>query len=59
MIIKGYERELRNITIVGSLVGFLIAWPLIYYFSFIGAALTVTLTRVLLGISIMIAAKKK
>lgn len=59
MIIAGYERELRNITVVWSIVGFILAWPLIYYFDFIGAALTITITRVLLGISIMLVAKQK
>src|SRR5690554_2294518 len=59
MIIAGYERELRNITVVWSIVGFILAWPLIYYFDFIGAALTITITRVLLRISIMLVAKQK
>lgn len=53
MIIKGYEKDLRNITIASSLIGFLISFPLIYAYSFIGAAITITTTRALLGISIM------
>lgn len=57
MIIQGYERQLRNITFISSIAGFILSFPLIYYFDFIGAALTITFTRALLGISIMIKAK--
>ena len=57
MIIHGYEKALRNITIISSLFGFIISFPLIYYYSFIGAATTITLTRVILGLSIMYKAK--
>lgn len=57
MIIEGYEKQLRNITFVSSLIGFIISFPLIFLFDYIGAALTVTLTRGLLGIGIMWRAK--
>jgi len=57
MIIHGYERILRNITIMSSLFGFIISFPLIYYYSFMGAATTITLTRIVLGLSIMYRAK--
>lgn len=57
MIIKGYERELRNITFVVSALGFALSFPLIYYWEYIGGAITVTLTRGLSGISIMLRAK--
>ena len=53
MIIEGYERKLRNVTAVSSLIGFVLSFPLIYYFDFIGATITITLTRGILGISIM------
>lgn len=62
MIIQGYEKELRNITFVSSLIGLCLSIPLVYYYSYIGAAITVTLTRGLLGITIMFKAmhlKKK
>lgn len=58
MIIKGLEKELRNITFLCSLLGFMLAWPLVYYFSFFGAAVTITGTRALLGVSIMVKARK-
>lgn len=53
MIIKGYEKNLRNITFVSSILGFVLAFPMIYFYDFIGAAVTITLVRALLGLSIM------
>jgi PST family polysaccharide transporter len=53
MIVQGYEKQLRRITMIVSLIGFSMAIPLIYFFSFIGAAITITLTRGLLGGSTM------
>ena len=57
MIIAGYERQLRNITMVVSIIGFALSFPLIYYWGFIGAAITVTMTRGLLGFGIMFRVK--
>lgn len=58
LIIVGREKQLRNITFCCSIIGFITSFPLIYYFKFIGAALTITITRGILGISIMLKAKK-
>lgn len=58
MIIRGYERELRNITFVCSLIGFAMSFPLIYYFEVIGAAVTITVTRGILGVSVFLKAKQ-
>lgn len=52
MIIEGYEHQLRNITAISSIIGLLISFPLIYYFNFIGTALTICITRGILGLSI-------
>lgn len=52
LIIQGYEKQLRNITIFSSLIGLMISFPLIYFYDYIGAALTITITRGLLGFSI-------
>lgn len=52
MIIQGYEKQLRNITFVCSLIGFAISFPLIYFFDYIGAAITIVFTRGLLGLTI-------
>lgn len=53
MILEGYERQLRNITAISSVVGLLVSFPLVYFFDFLGAAITICLTRGLLGVSIM------
>jgi PST family polysaccharide transporter len=58
MIIQGHERRLRNITMATSLIGFCIAWPLIYYYGFVGAAITIAATRALLGVFITLTALK-
>lgn len=58
MIIQGHEKELRNITVVSSLIGFVLSFPLIYYFNFVGAAINITLTRGILGFSIMYRARR-
>ncbi len=56
MIISGYERILRNITLRWSLVGFFISFPFIYFFDYVGAVLTITLIRGLTGGNIMFTA---
>jgi len=57
MIIQGYEKELRNITFLVSIMGFALTFPLIYFYDFIGAAVTITLTRGVLGVIIMYRAR--
>lgn len=57
LIIIHKEKILRNITILSSLTGMLLAYPLIKHYSYIGAALTVLFTRVLLGTSIWLYAR--
>lgn len=58
MLVKGYDKDLRNITTICSLIGFISAFPLISLYSYVGAAITITLTRGVLGFSIMYRAKK-
>ena len=58
LIIVGKEKLLRKITLVCSLIGFFAAYPLIYYFDYIGAAITIALSRIMTGIAVYIAAKK-
>lgn len=50
LIIAGYEKKMRQITMYSSIIGFAIAIPLVYFYSFIGAALTITISRAILGI---------
>ena len=57
LILIHKESILRNITITCSLIGMLIAYPLVKYYSYIGAALTVFISRMLLGIGIWLCAK--
>lgn len=58
LIIEGYEKQLRNITFISSMFGFIISFPLIINLNYIGAALTITITRGILGISISYYARK-
>lgn len=58
LIIHHEERALRNMTFVCSLFGICAALPLVYYFTYIGAAITVLLCRGLLGIGAFVLAKK-
>ncbi|WP_182407325.1 flippase [Psychrobacter sp. GP33] len=53
LIIKGFEKELRNITFACSILGFIISIPLVYYYSYIGAALTLVATQAILGFTTM------
>lgn len=59
LIVAGRERTLRNISMVCSVAGLIMAIPLIYYYSYTGAAITILCTRVLLGLSTIWYAKFK
>jgi len=58
LIINHKEKPLRNLTFVSSIVGMSVAIPLVYYFSYIGAAITVLLCRGMLGVGSYILAQK-
>lgn len=58
LLLVGKERELRNISLCCSCLGFAISFPLMYYFSYIGAAIMIATTRILLGISAYVYSKK-
>ena len=58
LILVGQEKKLRNITLVVSIFGFLSAFPLIYYFSYWGAAINIVCAQTALGFSTMFFAKK-
>ena len=57
LIIHGFEKSLRNITIACSIAGFVFSFPLIYFYNFLGAAILITGTRAFLGLCIMFKAK--
>ncbi|WP_352421131.1 flippase [Proteiniphilum sp.] len=58
MILKGYEKDLRNLIFYGSFVGFILSFPLIYNFSFIGAAINIVIAQSIMAFLIINKAKK-
>lgn len=58
LIISGHSKIIRNITIVVSLIGLVISIPLVYFYSYIGAAFTIMAVRCLLGILSYIYSRK-
>ena len=58
LILQGKDRQLRNITFLASLTGMIIAYPIISVFDYLGAAMVVAVTRMLLGCSILYYANK-
>ena len=59
LILVHRERELRNITAICSSIGMLMSYPLVSRFSYIGAALTVFISRLLLGMTTYIYARRE
>lgn len=57
LIIHHKETIMRKVTMYCCLIGFAIAWPLVYKYSYIGASLTVIISIALLAISYYIVAK--
>ena len=57
LIVRHHERLLRQVTTYCSLAGFCLAWPLVYFYGYIGAALTVTISLFLLALSSWVAAR--
>ena len=58
LIINHKEKPLRDLTFISSIVGMCVSVPLVYYFSYIGAAVTVLLCRGLLGVGSYVLAKR-
>lgn len=56
LIIVKKERLLRNVTIACSVIGMSIAYPLVTAYSYVGAAITVLISRMLLGLITFFAA---
>lgn len=50
LIVRHKEKILRNLTLISSVIGFVLAIPLVYYFSVVGAALTILISRGILGV---------
>ena len=58
LIIRGLDKKLRNVTMIASIIGFIISFPLVYNFSFIGASLTYMISSMLLGSGSFLASRK-
>lgn len=58
LIIIHKEKPLKNLTFVSSIIGMCVSFPLIFYYSYIGAAITVFICRGMLGIGSFILARK-
>lgn len=56
LILKGHEKKMRSITLYSSLLGLCVGIPCVYWFSYIGVALTVTFSRCLMGVWSMLVA---
>lgn len=56
LLINNYDKLLRNLTMIASFVGFVIAFPLIKYYGYKGAAVTYTISTILIGILPMFSA---
>lgn len=59
LIVEKKEKLLRKITTFCSIIGFCLSIPLIYYYGYYGAALSIALVRLLLGIATFFFAKKE
>ena len=57
LIIHHEEKPLRNLTFASSILGMCIAIPLVYSFSYVGAALTVFICRGMLGVGSFVLVK--
>ena len=58
-IIKRQDKLVMKNTITASLLGFILAFPLIYYFGIIGAAINLSLARWMMGAGLYFKYKKK
>ena len=57
LILKGKERRVRQITLYSSVIGLFTGIPAVYYLSYFGVAVTILVSRALMGIWCMIDAK--
>jgi PST family polysaccharide transporter len=52
LILVGEERTLRNATIFAAAIGLTLSFPLVYYFDYIGAAITIAFSRGVMGLTL-------
>ena len=58
LVIHHKERLLRNVSVVVSLLSFIAAWPLIYYYNYVGATIAMFIGRSMLGLATYFCALK-
>lgn len=58
LIVVKKDKLLRNITMTASIIGFVTAFPLVYYWNYLGASLTYLISSMLLGTLVFYFAKK-
>ena len=58
LILTRREHLLRNITVISSLVGFVLAFPLVYWFDYIGTSVVFLFSNALIGFTSMYYALK-
>lgn len=51
LIARGFDRVVMKVTLVSSLIGFALAYPLIYYFGVVGGAINIFICQLILGLS--------
>lgn len=49
LILRGYERRMRQITLYSSIIGLCIGVPSVYYLSYTGVAITIMSSRAIMG----------
>lgn len=57
LIVNRRERVLRQLTVLCSVIGLFIAVPLVYFYSYVGVAITVTISRAMLGLGCWVVSK--
>lgn len=58
LIATGKDKVMRDINFKNALLGFVLSFPLIYFYGYIGAALTICITRLCFGVKIFMKARQ-
>ncbi len=58
LVLKHRDRAYRNIVTIGSIIGFAMTWVMVTRYSFIGAAISITCTRFMIGLTTFIVARR-
>lgn len=58
LIIMGYEKKLWHLTLICSVIGFVLAFPLVMFYDFWGAAINIALVKALMAVTVIHTARK-